>query len=200
MNILRRINWTPAIIFMLAANLVPIIGVFAFGWDVGSILVLYWLESVIIGVLNIPKMWACEGGFGSKLFLTPFFIVHFGGFSLGHAFFLKDMFKMGGTFDSLLSGGPLVWTALTFLVSHLFSMFVNFFGKREYEGRLANEQMFFPYGRIIIMHIVIILGGGLVMLLGQPIIALLMLIGFKIAFDIAAHTMEHSGKPQHLIR
>lgn len=185
---------------MVAANLIPIFGVFMFGWDVGTILVLYWLESAIIGVLNIPKMWACEGGLGSKLFLTPFFIFHFGGFSIGHAFFLKDMFKMGSTFDSLLSGGPLVWSALTFFISHLFSMLFNFFGKKEYVGRLANEQMFFPYGRIVIMHIVIILGGGLVMAVGQPVVALILLIALKFAFDMAAHTMEHDGKPQHLLK
>ena len=76
----------------------------------------------------------------------------------------------------------------------------NFFGKKEYVGRLANEQMFFPYGRIVIMHIVIILGGGLVLALGQPVVALIMLIALKLAFDIAAHTMEHDGKPQHLLK
>lgn len=195
----KSLKWTPALIFMLFTNAIPIFGVLTFGWDVGTILTLYWLESVIIGILNIPKMWTCEGSLGTKLFLTPFFIAHFGGFSLGHAFFLKDVFKVGTLFDSLLSFGPILWTALTFLLSHIFSMLINFFGKKEYEGRLANEQMFFPYGRIIIMHIVIIFGGGLVMLLGQPLIALIMLIGLKVMFDMAAHTMEHDGHPQHLL-
>lgn len=199
MKTLRHITWTPSLILMVISNLVPLFGVFTLGWDVGTILVLYWLETVVIGALNIPKMWACEGGLGSKIFLTPFFIVHFGGFCLGHAAFLGAMFGAEETLKSLLFGGPIVWTALVFFLSHLFSMFVNFFGKKEYEGRLPNEQMFYPYGRVIIMHITIIIGGGLVMALGAPVFALILLIGLKLLFDIIAHTMEHDGKPQHLV-
>lgn len=199
MKIFRNISWTPALIVLVVTNLVPVVGVIWLGWDAGAILVLYWLETVIIGLLNIPKIWACEGHIGTKIFLTPFFAVHFGGFCLGHAAFLGAMFGAEDDLKSLLMGGPLLWTGLTFFISHFVSMMVNFFGKKEYVGRQANAQMFFPYGRVVIMHVTIIIGGGLVMALGQPLAALIFLIGLKLLFDIIAHRMEHEGTPQHLI-
>lgn len=196
-------KWTPAIIFLIAINFLPVVGVFIFGWDIGTILLLYWLETVIIGILNVPKMWACtgkgdgEGGVGGKIFITIFFAFHFGMFSSGHLFFLKDVFHMDPVIPSLLAGGALAWTAASFFVSHTFSMFINFFGKKEYIGRPPSEQMFFPYGRIVVMHIVIIIGSGLALLFGAPMAALLVLIILKTAMDIGVHSLEHDGKPTH---
>lgn len=45
-----------AIISLLAANLVPLIGVWYFGWNISSIMLLYWAESAIIGYFTVRKM------------------------------------------------------------------------------------------------------------------------------------------------
>ncbi len=192
-----KLRWTPALVFLVLVNLLPVVGVFVFGWDIATILALYWLETIIIGALNIPKMWACEGGIGSKVFITVFFMVHFGMFCAGHLIFLNATFNTNAVLATAFDGGPLTWTALSLLISHTFSMMINFFAKREYEGRQPNEQMFFPYGRIVVMHIVIIFGGFLALILGAPIAALLLLIVLKTGMDIVAHSLEHSGKPMH---
>ena len=181
---------------LIAANLVPVFGVLFLGWSVASILVLYWIENVIIGILNVPKMWACQGGIGSKLFTTPFFAFHYGMFCFGHGVFIAEIFDARPEFDSLLTGGPLLWTSASFLFSHLVSMFINFFGKREYENREIGTQMAFPYGRIVVLHIVILFGGFLVELLGAPILALLLLVGLKTVIDLAAHRLEHAKSLQ----
>jgi len=51
---------TSSAIFLILANVVPIFGVLYWGWDATAILVLYWLESVIMGLLNVPKILACR--------------------------------------------------------------------------------------------------------------------------------------------
>ncbi len=196
----NNIKATPALIFLLLVNLIPVLGVWLLSWDIATIIVLYWLETVIIGLVNIPKMWACEGGVGTKVFITLFFLFHFGMFSWGHLTFLIQMFDAGRIIGGLRDGGPVVWTAASLLISHLFSMIVNFFGQKEYKGRAVNTQMFFPYGRIVVMHIVIIFGGVLVMSFGAPVLALLLLIGLKIIMDMTAHSLEHSGKPMHMMK
>ncbi len=43
-------------IMLVAANLIPLLGVVAWGWSTFDVVVLYWFENVIIGVLNILKM------------------------------------------------------------------------------------------------------------------------------------------------
>ena len=46
---MSALRLTPSILFLIAANLVPLYGVFQWGWKVGDILILYWIENVIIG-------------------------------------------------------------------------------------------------------------------------------------------------------
>ena len=53
--------------------------------------------------------------------------------------------------------------------------------------------MMAPYGRIILMHVTIIFGGWLILALGAPILALVLLIGLKIVSDARAHHKEHAA-------
>jgi len=43
------------------------------------------------------------------------------------------------------------------------------------------------------MHVVLIFGGGLSMALGNPAPVLILVIGFKIYFDVKAHLKQHAG-------
>jgi len=67
-----------AAILLVVSNLVPLAGVLFWDWDVGSIVMLYWSENVILGVYILVKMIARApiGGW----FAGVFFSVHCGGF------------------------------------------------------------------------------------------------------------------------
>ena len=65
-------------VFLVAANLVPLLGVLLWDWDVFLLLLLFWCENVVIGIFGIARMIvagrtdsAAEG-----LFLPLFFLVH----------------------------------------------------------------------------------------------------------------------------
>jgi hypothetical protein len=45
---------------LIAANVLPLLGVLFFGWDTFEIVALYWVENVIIGVINVFKMITCS--------------------------------------------------------------------------------------------------------------------------------------------
>jgi len=190
-------------VFLILANMVPIFGVLFLGWDALTILVLYWLESVIMGVLNIPKILACRsteqsasGAALSNLFPAVFFTFHYGMFTSVHGVFLAEMFGARPIMEGLFSSGSIIWTAAIFLISHVASMFINFFGKKEYLGRNARRQMFSVYGRVFIMHVVVLLGGFTIQKFGAPIIAVIMLIVLKTAIDLIAHKREHEKGAQ----
>ena len=53
----------PSVIFLIVINLIPLIGVVAFGWNVGFLMLIYWMETVIIGLFN----------FGHVMFLNSLF-------------------------------------------------------------------------------------------------------------------------------
>ena len=44
---------------LIVANLVPLVGVFVWDWSIFNVVILYWTENVIIGVINILKMITC---------------------------------------------------------------------------------------------------------------------------------------------
>ena len=198
---MRGLRFTPAVLALLVMNLIPLIGVLKFGWDAGTIVFLYWLENVVIGVLNIPKILACQDDRRSKhsgrrpFFLAAFFSLHYGGFCLGHYLFLRMTFPELPAFSDMLgalTGSLFIWSLLGLAASHLISMFVNFYGKREYLARTPNKQMFIPYSRIALLHIVIILSGVLASAVGQGLAMLIVLVVVKIGFDLAAHLAEHA--------
>lgn len=186
-------------VVLVAANLVPVAGVLLFGWDLGRLMVLFWAESGIIGFYNLLKMAVVQRW--AVLFTGPFFVGHFGAFMAVHLLFVYELFvaRQAGTDSSLAEVGRYLFTLwpalLALLLSHGLSFFHNFLGRGEYRGKSMREQMAEPYGRIVIMHVTVIIGGGLSLLLGSPDAALVLLVALKVGADIAAHRKQHRPSP-----
>src|SRR5205085_1655594 len=134
-------------------------------WDLGAIMVLYWAESAVIGFYYVLKMFVV--GRSAALFSVPFFIGHYGGFMVGHFLFVYYLFIRG--MGSMNGAEQPVWATLSQLfvplwpallalfISHGISFAVNFIGKREYAGQKMETMMDQPYGRILVMHLTILL-------------------------------------------
>ncbi|MDH3591518.1 MAG: DUF6498-containing protein [Planctomycetota bacterium] len=188
-----------AVVALVAANLFPVLAVLFWGWSVFEILGLYWAETAVIGVFNIAKMLRIGGA--KAIPLCVFFTVHFGGFMMGHGFFLMTLFgdESGPSFGGVLDRRPDIgailagvkWQLLAFVLSHGYSYFAYFIAGREYEDKKLERQMFSPYGRIVVMHITIILGAGAAMQFGGSVWVLVLLIALKIGADVFAHRREH---------
>jgi hypothetical protein len=205
---------------LTVANLVPLIGVVFLGWDAAAIVLLYWIENLIIGLFNVFRMILVKVESRSrqfqKLFMIPFFCVHFGGFCAVHGFFLLTFFKMGPDWNAFAPGEPwigpfiflqllysvvrqlwqsrppgLEWPVLGLAVSHGLSFVKNFIFGQEYLTLKVNEIMMRPYKRIVLMHVAIIAGGVFVMKLGSPVGLLCVLILLKIGMDIWLHAKSH---------
>jgi len=196
----------PSVVSLLAANLFPLYGVLFLGWDVFLILLVFWLENVTIGVFNILRMLAAAprdaATWGKKVFFVPFFSIHYGGFCAGHGVFVVAFFgglmRGDGTLRNLedLSGfvraNGLHWAVLALLLSHGVSFVVNYLGKGEYRNADLDELMMQPYGRVVILHLTILLGGAVAMALRSPVWALVLLIAMKVLVDLQAHVKERA--------
>lgn len=195
-----------SVLALLLANLVPLVGVLAFGWDLGAVMVLFWAESGVIGFYALLRL-CYVAGWGA-IFLGPFFLAHFGGFMAGHFFFIYALFIRGVEADGTVAAGadagvletlsdvfgPLYLALLALFLSHGISFFTNFLRRREYAGRDPSEQMKEPYKRIVVMHISIIFGGWFILALGTPAWALVLLVVLKTGVDLAAHRKEHGAR------
>ncbi|MDA1195054.1 MAG: DUF6498-containing protein [Planctomycetota bacterium] len=178
-------------IALVASNLVPLLGVIALGWDLGTVLLIYWAESAVIALFNALKMIRIDSREAWKF--VPFFLAHFGVFMAVHLVFLSVFLMLDapeGQGTSLF--GPMAsrldsswWFAVAAMViSYGLTFVVEFLGKRQYEGRTIMGQMMAPYGRVMLMHVVILVGALPVMLLGGawPLVVLLVL--FKLVAEL----------------
>lgn len=216
----------PSSLILILVNLIPIGGVLWFDWSVFEILLLYWTESVTIGLINILRMASSQSnnilaGFpmprgkapasaaleaagallpmkSIKAFIIPFFIIHYGMFCYGHLTAVVSFFSDSGLSGRLLSAVPPLedygfWIAVAAIfLSHLFSYIVNFLGKGEYKRIGLATLMQRPYGRIVVMHITIIIGAAFVMWLDSPLPLLLVLVAMKTIVDLNLHNRERA--------
>jgi hypothetical protein len=132
----------------------------------------------------------------AKLFLVPFFIVHYGLFTLVHGMFIFFLLKMdwshpsgGSPFElirSVIDGSSwMLWLALgSLLAEHGRSFWVDYVGSGRYKTTSAVAQMFNPYGRIVVMHLAILAGGFLMVFLQLPRLMVVVLIALKIGFEL----------------
>jgi len=202
-----------AVVALVVANLIPLIGVLFFGWSVWNILVIYWLENGIVGLINVLKMSVATGDevtpgvtfmvngrpatSATKMGLIPFFIVHYGIFWFVHGIFvltLPAFFSLMSDDGMTLDLGPVVFAALGLAISHGLSFWWNFLHGGEYRRTTAAALMFAPYKRLVALHITIIFGAFAVMFTGAPAAAVAVLVAIKTAIDLGLHLAEHRGE------
>jgi len=193
---------TPSLIVLLVANALPIFGVLFLGWTVFPLVLLYWLENVVVGGYNVAKLLLAQprepAYWLGKVFLVPFFLAHFGGFTYVHGVLVVALLGPKGTqpFDILATvpaqvrANHLGWAVLTLLVSHGLSFYWNYVKNGEYQRASLNALMTQPYGRVFVLHFTVLFGGWIVMALGSPVLALVLLVILKTAADVHGHTAE----------
>jgi len=196
----------PSAIALLAANLVPLYGVLVLDWEVFPLVLLFWLENVVIGVLNAARMLCVDprdaAAWAAKVIMVPFFCFHYGMFTAVHGVFVFGLF--GGQAFGKVHGLQLLEPAEravhayglelavgALAASHLFSFLWNYLGRGEFRRASVPALMARPYGRVVVLHLGILGGGFAATALGSPVWALLLLLGLKVALDLRAHLKEH---------
>jgi hypothetical protein len=206
------------LIALVAANLIPFWGVLFWGWDAFNIVLLYWSENIVVGFYNILKMAFVKVSHPAehlrKLFMIPFFSVHYGGFCAGHGIFVLTLFKKGDSSFMNNTTWPCFFVFLQMLLnvikhaysimslemryamgalflSHGISFVHNYLIKGEYAKVELNKLMGSPYPRVAVMHVAIIFGGFLTMALGSPVGILIILVGLKTSLDVIFHMRQH---------
>ncbi len=136
-----------AVAALLVANSIPLIGVLFLGWNVWTILTIYWLENGVVGVFNVLKMARAEGPVlggvvagsmmrngvptegSAKVVLIPFFVIHYGLFWLVHGVFILTLpmftgfvsgagfLGVGGTSFDPETGAPILASGAQALIS-----------------------------------------------------------------------------------
>ena len=185
---------------VLVVDLFPIIAIFQFGWGAAALVMLYWLENLVIGFMTLLRMVAAGAGTGvaatiAALAFGAFFTFHYGMFCFVHGIFLMAFAEMqggsGGDFEispagliryALSTGDGMVWFLGAILAIQLFLFVRDFLLRGEYRETDLISEMGEPYGRIIVLHVALFAGFGLLVFLGEPFVGVLALILLRAAW------------------
>jgi hypothetical protein len=215
-----------AVASLILANLVPLAGVLWLGWNVRTVLIVYWLENGVVGAFNVLKMLRAQGpdpvrpevvvapdgrrirvpptaaslippGL-ERIAAIPFFIVHYGLFWLVHGIFVLGLPLFAtaaadqafGT-DMAPEPGQIVVVLIVLAISHGVSYRLNYIGRGEYLRVSPIQQAMAPYGRLVILHVTIIVGGMAIAVTGASAAAIVVLVLLKTAMDLGFHLREH---------
>jgi hypothetical protein len=180
---------------ILIGNAVTLVAATVQHWPALSIMLVYWGQSVALGIANVIRMLMLEDfstdGFTSGGHRVPatragqvstarFFAFHYGFFHLGYALFL-----FGGKLGRIERESAMMIAAniAMFAGSHIWHVVAA--GGSGYRRKPnLGTLMFYPYLRIIPMHIAIILGSAF------PPVMLPLFMALKTAADLGMHEVE----------
>ena len=199
MNPARHFRVDRSAALLIFSNLVTIVFAVVQKWDVGDVMWIYWGQSVIIGGFNWRrildlKQFSTEGFRINDQPVEPtretqrttawFFLLHYQGFHVIYLLFLVSEKKPSPDMPVL----GIAVCVLAFLLNHGFSYWHN---RQRDMNRTPNigTIMFFPYARIIPMHLTILLGSHFAK---ESRGELMLFLGLKTLADVIMHMVEHA--------
>lgn len=198
----RRLLSGPAwtILGIAVGVVIPVLGVAFLGWDAAQILMLYWAENLVVGVLTLPRILAARGdrnappdqSMGSAAGTGCFFSFHYGVFCFGHLIFASmlasDFIRADGAGGDLWTrtfGDPgFGWAVLGLAVVHLVSQIRDWWMVRAWRDASPTLEMFRPYGRIAVLHVTVLCGAWLMLTFNAPAWVVLLLCVGKAALEL----------------
>jgi len=184
---------------LIISNIVSIFLAYFQGWSAQEVFWVYWAQSVIIGLINFVRIKKLKA-FSTENFkmgnsrppetadtkkqVALFFLFHYGFFHFGYFIFLWADYPLTDlTPDSIVF---IMMLILGFYMTHLFSYRYN--SPTDFKDKKPNigTLMFYPYLRIIPMHLSIIIGAVF-----GSVGGLLFFMVLKTFADAGMHAVEH---------
>ncbi|ODT81786.1 MAG: hypothetical protein ABS76_10030 [Pelagibacterium sp. SCN 64-44] len=199
MSLLHPLPSVQTLLLIALSNALPLLGVLVAGWDIYTLLVFYWCETLLVGfwtVLTIAlhegeETWSFSGptkntsptaGWGAA-----FITVHAGFFMAIHLFLMSVLFggdwpghlRSASVFIDTFVIGQGLWPMLVVVCLQRAALF----------WQERNEPSVMPaiaglYLRIIVMQVVIITGAWGAMLAGSGLFGLILLVGLRTLLDV----------------
>ena len=195
----RQLTSDRSVTMLLLSNLLTIILAVLQQWDVHILMWIYCGQSIVIGYFNVHRILDLKE-FSTENFrmngrpveptratqrsVATFFALHYGIFHLVYLGFLLAETEGAATF-------PLFTVLLCVAVFYLNHRFSYHYNRELEQDRVPNigSLMFFPYVRIIPMHLTLIAGGSF---LGGGMGPLLGFLLLKTLADVVMHIIEHA--------
>ena len=191
-------------LLIIGFHLLMLLGVSFYGWSAYSLLILYWLETLVIGMWTVILV-AVTPTQPIRIFSSPatpartgigmalFVLAHAGIFMFVHLFMLQgifgmdiatgDIFDVNGVIALILDGRLWVPLAGLFVIRALMTY------ESLRKGDNVDRQLIGFYFRIVVMQFAILGGGFLGVFVGAQA-GLIMLVIVRVGFELAIPSIE----------
>jgi hypothetical protein len=196
---------------LLLSNLATIFFATKENWNLLTIMWVYWFQSITIGFFNFIRILQLKEfsteGFkindkpaqptkSTKIFTAFFFLFHYGLFHFIYMMFLLTgilftiFTKTYRNVSNFIELKYICLTSLLFFINHLFSYIYN--RPKDTKKQNIGSLMFYPYVRIIPMHLTLI-SMHLTLIFGFVLVdALPFFLVLKTFADCIMHIVEHN--------
>lgn len=192
-----------SLLAIIVTGLIPIWGVTNYGWDAIQIVVLFWLETLLVGIFTWLRVRDAERNAAQDepFQLSAFFLIHYGLFWLVHGvltWLLVLVFMPGGGWNAAwLStfGDRSFWLALIGIGLMLTMMYWRDWARPQaWRGADPAVEMFRPYGRVVALHLAVIGGFWIVSLSGGARNLVILLCVAKMLIDVGVSLWQAGFK------
>lgn len=182
------------IILIVAVNLVPAAGLFFGDWNLYAVVMIYWLESFVIGAMNLFRIAVSNGDRFNRVYSSVTFTLVY-----GFAWFLHGLFllififpllqKVMGTEDLMDDAlyDSILQTLWIMSAAHLIIFALDVWRKPRAERLPPSAQWKAPFGRVFLMQFVIlggsIAGAEFASIAGLAMVFVALKIGSELLFE-----------------
>ncbi len=172
-----------------------------------TILFVYFIETLIIGVFNALKMfWSIKYGKSKGYGLILFFIVHYGFFIAIQSIFafgifdidkhsiFRDPINLIENYGIILKLEDISYALPAILFTHAGKFFSDFISNKKYLLFTAKEIMFKPYVRIIVQQFAVILSIFFIIFSKAGLFAAILLIIIRLLIDLVMESIKENSK------
>lgn len=172
-----------------------------------SVLFVYFLETIVIGIFNALKMFCTiKLGKSSGFVLIIFFLFHYGFFvaiqsifafaifGIGEESIFKEPFHLIENYGIILRLDDIKLAFPAIIITHLGKFFTDFIANKKYLKFGIKEMMVSPYVRIIIQQFLVILSFFFIMFSKAGIIAAIILILLRFFIDMVLEAIKEDSK------
>lgn len=198
-----------ALVLIVLTNAIPAVGLLWLGWDAGQLLVLFWCESVIVGLFTLPRIVTAQGidpptirkgvVMPNDVPLNPIagvvtFVLNYGAFCVVHGMFLNRMVLPDDDsfgfvnpvhmVERFLDRSGFAPALVVIAATQLLLLATNWFLPGTYRVSGRRTEMSRPYVRVVALHLGVMFGGWMLFSAGAPGQALLILCAVKAAMEL----------------
>jgi len=199
-KVIEALKSDPTAQSLLIVNIIIICIAVLAGWHASMVLLIYWVQSVVIGFFTFIKLMTykrkSKWGLFRNIHGGLFFSLHYGGFHVVYLLFIFLIFSFVinaktpfvGLAEMFSIG--FVFLVLVVFANHLFSFIQH---RKEKVRKGFTKLIFEPYARIFPMHITLMFGVILVVA-GLGVVVLVVFSLIKMYMDLYSHIQKHSKK------